>query len=180
VIIEAEPVKGRSDEPAPTGRTSSKRSSSRQRSSAKSEPEPERIDPLAAERHSAAAAATAAIAAALHPEARHDSEPSARDVHDGLADGIDHTERAGHGVRWAESDETVARPDPSGAPTPEPEDAPAVKAPRTRKTAAKKTSATKKTAAKKAAAKKAPTKKAAKAKNDVASQPVLESVGSSS
>ena len=45
VIIEAEPVKGRSDEPAPSGRTSSKRSSGRQRSAAKSEPETERLDP---------------------------------------------------------------------------------------------------------------------------------------
>jgi ribonuclease E len=101
-------------------------------------------------------------------------------VHDGLADGIDHTERAGDVVRGAGSEETVGRSDPSGAPTSQPEDAPAAKAPRTRKTAAKKTSATKKTAAKKAAAKKATTKKAAKAKNDVASEPVLESVGSSS
>ena len=78
VIIEAEPVKGRSDEPAPDGRPTSKRSSGRQRSASKSEPEPERVDPVAADRHSAAAAATAAIAAALHPEARHDAEHAAR------------------------------------------------------------------------------------------------------
>jgi ribonuclease E len=75
VIIETEPVKGKSEESASsssTGRTSSKRSS-RQRS-AKPEPEVEQVDPQAAERHSAAAAATAAIAAALHPESRPDSE----------------------------------------------------------------------------------------------------------
>ncbi len=171
VIIEAEPIKTGSEESAAPGRTSSKRSGGRQRSAAKTEPEPEQVDSHAAERHSAAAAATAAIAAALHPEARAEADQS---------------ETA------SSTDET---PTPSGEhhaedAVPEPDDAPPVKAPRTRKTAAKKATATKtagttkkaaakKTAAKKTAAKKATaTKKVSRATTAVASEPVLESVGS--
>ena len=92
VIIETEPVKGRSDEPTTNGPSTPKRSSGRQRSATKSEPEPEQVDPVAAERHSAAAAATAAIAAALHPEARHNSAHSEHVDHDEHADYVDYTE----------------------------------------------------------------------------------------
>ncbi|MDX6307634.1 MAG: ribonuclease [Nocardioidaceae bacterium] len=72
VVIESEPVKSRTDEPAPSGRTS-KRASGRSRSTGQAEAPPD-VDPLAAERHSAAAAATAAIAAALHPKSDHDAD----------------------------------------------------------------------------------------------------------
>ncbi|MDP9318246.1 MAG: Rne/Rng family ribonuclease, partial [Actinomycetota bacterium] len=155
VIIEAEPVKGKPDEPSQTGRASSKRTGGRKRSSSKSEPEPDRIDPLAAERHSAAAAATAAIAAALHPEARIDppeaDEKDQTDQRD-LIDQIDH----------ADQEDRAEPVEP--APT---------KAPKTKRaTASKKsTSAKKSTASKRSTAKK---------RADASSEPTLEPVGASS
>jgi ribonuclease E len=74
VVIEAEPVKSRSEEQHQPGQGSSSKRSGRSRSG-KSEAASAAADRLAAERldaekHSAAAAATAAIAAALHPESR--------------------------------------------------------------------------------------------------------------
>jgi len=155
VTIEAEPVQGKSDEPSQTGRASSRRTSGRKRSSSKSEPEPDRIDPLATERHSAAAAATAAIAAALHPEARIDPpDPPEADQTD-QRDLTDQIENADQKDR-AEPVEP--------APT---------KAPKTKRAIATKkpASAKKSTASKRSTAKK---------KADASSEPTLEPVGASS
>jgi len=195
VIIEREPVKAKTEEADTTGRTSSKRSSGRQRSAGKGEPEPERIDPQAAERHSAAAAATLAIAAALHPQPK-PQPPDADPV--GHVDGTVRT-MADHVVQLETGAQTEAG-DPAEQQVADVRaeeavvgvDAPtaALKAPKaskasaprksaaTKKAAAKKTATTKRAAAtKKAATKRAATKKATTRKASAKSDPVTEPVG---
>jgi ribonuclease E len=166
VIIGAEPVKSRSDEPAQPGRTSSKRTSGRQRSTGRNEPEPERTDPLTAERHSAAAAATAAIAAALHLDPRHDADPAGGQpdgqvaLNDAAQPGEPHADGVGH-IEQASGEEQ------------EPAERPKTKAPKAKKAG---TSVRASTAKKSTATKRSTTRK----KSQPAPEPAPEPAGVSS
>ncbi|MEJ7629852.1 MAG: Rne/Rng family ribonuclease, partial [Nocardioidaceae bacterium] len=176
VVIEGEPVRSRSDDQGQDGRPSSKRSSGRQRGGAKSDPQGERTDPLAAERHSAAAAATAAIAAALHPETKHHVEPGDVAAIE-ATDAILSLAMPGDPVRADES--PAPEPPTKGAKTKKtsPTKKPAAKKPAAKKPAAKKPAAKNATGtAKKSAAKKSTARKG----TDLVSGPTPEPVSVSS